>query len=208
MHAALLGDSIFDNAAYVRNGLPVIEHLRNCLAPLTWQATLLAVDGHTTPDVVNQLTRLPPNTTHLFVSVGGNDALGQAQMLNQPAGNVERALAIFQGVRSRFRHAYREMLQALLATVKPVTVCTIYDCIPDLTPARQAGVAGFNEVILREAIAAGVAVIDLRLLCDEPSDFSHVSVIEPSETGGEKIARAIIDVMKGHHSRSPIYPRP
>jgi hypothetical protein len=43
-HIVLLGDSIFDNAAYVPGEPPVIEQLRAHL-PKNWQATLLAVDG-------------------------------------------------------------------------------------------------------------------------------------------------------------------
>ena len=43
-HVILLGDSIFDNAAYVPGGPAVIEHLRRGL-PEGWKATLLGVDG-------------------------------------------------------------------------------------------------------------------------------------------------------------------
>lgn len=43
-HVVLLGDSIFDNAAYVRGGPPVILQLRSKL-PQGWQATHLAVDA-------------------------------------------------------------------------------------------------------------------------------------------------------------------
>lgn len=46
-HLVLLGDSIFDNAIYVSDGLPVITHLRQHI-PSGWQATLLAIplNGH------------------------------------------------------------------------------------------------------------------------------------------------------------------
>ena len=43
-HIVLLGDSIFDNAAYVRGGPDVVTQLRELL-PRGWQATLAAVDG-------------------------------------------------------------------------------------------------------------------------------------------------------------------
>src|SRR5437763_7003051 len=79
-HVVLLGDSIFDNAAYVPGRPPVVEQLRRAL-PAGWRATLLAVDGHTTADVAGQLARLPADATHLVVSVGGNDALGASAVL-------------------------------------------------------------------------------------------------------------------------------
>ena len=76
-HIVLLGDSIFDNASYVPEGPPVVTQLRHRL-PKNWRASLLAVDGHRTMDVMDQLTALPGDATHLIVSVGGNDALSES----------------------------------------------------------------------------------------------------------------------------------
>jgi hypothetical protein len=90
------------------------------------------------------------------------------------------------------------MLDALLAVGKPATVCTVYDEIPGLGPAEKAALAGFNEIILREAFSVSVPVIDLRLICNRPSDYSHVSPIEPSAVGGAKIVRVIAEVVTMH----------
>jgi hypothetical protein len=49
-HVVLLGDSIFDNTAYVDGGPAVITQVQERLPP-GWQATLLAVDGSITSDV-------------------------------------------------------------------------------------------------------------------------------------------------------------
>ena len=46
-HLVLIGDSIFDNAAYTGGGPDVVSQVRGLLAP-GWEATLLAVDGSTT----------------------------------------------------------------------------------------------------------------------------------------------------------------
>ena len=70
----LLGDSIFDNAAYVAGGPAVVQQLQAGL-PVGWEAILRAVDGAVTTDVPRQLQGLPHQST-LMVSVGGNDALG------------------------------------------------------------------------------------------------------------------------------------
>jgi hypothetical protein len=56
-HLVLLGDSIFDNAAYVPHDEPVVEQVREALED-AWNETLLAVDGHLTLDVATQLERL------------------------------------------------------------------------------------------------------------------------------------------------------
>ena len=52
-HVVLLGDSIFDNAAYVYGSSDVITHL-NSILPQDWKATLLAVDGSISTDVIGQ----------------------------------------------------------------------------------------------------------------------------------------------------------
>jgi hypothetical protein len=100
------------------------------------------------------------------------------------------------------------MLQALSAVGKSTAVCTVYDAIPGLGDAERVALAGFNELILREAILAGLPVIDLRLVCDRASDYSHVSPIEPSALGGAKIVRSIAEVVTTHdfdRRRSIIY---
>ena len=206
-HVVLLGDSIFDNARYVPDRPPVIEQVRRSLPP-TWRATLLAVDGHISEDVAQQLTGLPPDATHLFVSAGGNDALGESGILHEAAFTIGEALAVVQDLRARFRRSYRAMLEAVAGADKPTTVCTVYDAIPGLGPAEQAALAGFNEIILREAFRVGLPVIDLRVICDQASDYSPVSVIEPSMTGGAKIASRIAEVATTHDfslRRSVIY---
>ena len=46
----------------------------------------------------------------------------------------------------------------------------------------------FNDVILRVAFDNQFTVIDLRSVCDDPTDYANP--IEPSGTGGRKIAMA------------------
>jgi hypothetical protein len=196
-HVVLLGDSIFDNERYVPNHPPVIEQLRRSLPP-GWAATLLAVDGDVTAEVAGQLARLPADATHLFVSVGGNDALGEVTVLGEPAVTVFDALSLLHDVQQRFRAAYLSMLRAVLAVGKSTAVCTVYDTIPTFRPVDLFALGAFNEVILRTAFQAGLPVLDLRLLCDQAVDYSPVSPIEPSVVGGNKIARLIARVATGH----------
>ncbi|MFC6776840.1 SGNH/GDSL hydrolase family protein [Methylobacterium gregans] len=194
-HVALLGDSVFDNAAYVRGNPDVIIQLRGAL-PAGWQASLVAVDGHVTRDVVTQLQRLPGGTSHLVISVGGNDALRASGVLERPTQSVSEALGLLAEVREHFRAAYREMLDAAQARGLPTAICTIYDPrYPD--PKRRrlttTALSLLNDIITREAFARGLPLIDLRVLCDEDADFANP--IEPSARGGQKIAEAIAALM-------------
>jgi hypothetical protein len=206
-HVILLGDSIFDNARYVPDRPPVIDQLRRAL-PQGWQATLLAVDGNVTSDVSHQLEGLPPDATHLVVSVGGNDALGESNILQETVNSAGEAFSLLHDAQVRFRSDYRAMLKTVTARKLPTAVCTIYDAIPVLGPAECTALAAFNDVILREAFELGLPVIDLRLVCNQSSDYSPLSPIEPSVTGGLKITRVIAEVLAAHdfnQRRSVVY---
>jgi hypothetical protein len=196
-HVVLLGDSIFDNARYVPDRPPVIEQLRRSL-PAGWRASLLAADGAVVEDVCDQIVNLPADATHLFVSAGGNDALGEITIFGESVSSVAEALELLRDIQTRFHDDYRKMLRTLCATRKPAAICTIYDAIPELGLAELAALAVFNDVILREAFRAGVPVIDLRLVCDHSGDYSPLSSIEPSLAGGSKIARAIAELTASH----------
>jgi hypothetical protein len=125
-HLVLLGDSIFDNAAYVRGGPDVVAQLRETL-PDGWRATLLAVDGAVIADVPRQLARLPADATHLVVSAGGNDALRHADLLDRPGRSSAEVLAALADAAAGFEARYRALLDALAARALPTTLCTIYN---------------------------------------------------------------------------------
>lgn len=197
-HVVLLGDSVFDNEAYIAGGPDVVTQLRGCL-PAGWRCTLAAVEGAVVSHVPGQLNRAVQDATHLVVSAGGNDALRQEAVLREPAHSVAEALGRLAQLRDRFQQDYRAMLDAMLPRALPTAVCTIYDPrFPD--SARQglaiAGLALFNDVIVREAFARSLALIDLRLVCSEPEDLANP--IEPSVRGGGKIAAAITRLMTEH----------
>ena len=199
-HLVLLGDSIFDNASYVSGQPPVIDQVRACLPPNA-DAILLAVDGDATGDVRKQLRRIPQNASHLFVSAGGNDALGYSHVLHDLLDSGAWLLPQLAEIRGQFQQTYGEMLRQVSDLGKAIALCTIYDSAPGLEPAAVAALSVFNDVILREAFSAGVPVIDLRLICTEASDYSALSPIEPSAAGGKKIASAIAAVFAEHDFR-------
>jgi len=188
---ALMGDSIFDNAAYVPGELPVIGQLQQAL-PLNWQASLLAVDGHTTTQVLQQFQRLPAEVDAIVISCGGNDALQGCHILSEPVSSVSEALFLLARQLDEFRSHYRQVLQTAKTRCRSVSVCTIYNAIPGLGADSRTALALYNEAILQEAAIARIDVIDLRVLCTEMSDFSVISPIEPSGAGGRKIAGAIV----------------
>jgi len=189
-HIVLLGDSIFDNGSYTRGEPDVAGHLASVI-PWTWRATLLAVDGATTADVAAPLDRVPEQAPHLVLSVGGNDALLNSDLLEARACSSSEVLLMFASRLDAFEQAYRRLVGRVVSFGRDVTVCTIYNGALDPELARLARVAlmTFNDVILRVAFAHRASVIDLRSICVDRLDYANP--IEPSGTGGWKIASAI-----------------
>lgn len=123
-HIVLLGDSIFDNKAYTGNEPDVVSHLQKMI-PQDWNATLNAVDGNMAEHVSGQLLKMPSDTTHLFVSVGGNNAITNADILGLKANSSAEVFNILADRVSDFEFYYKEMLKTVLSKNLPTAVCTI-----------------------------------------------------------------------------------
>lgn len=197
-HLALLGDSIFDNAAYVGGGLPVINQVQAKL-PAGWRASLLAVDGDMAGDVFAQIQRLPADVTHLALSVGGNDALGVLDQIHSPTPlPMLHALKVLADVQGRFEAQYMMVVDALIDTGKPLLICTVYDRVPGLPHELRSALSLFNDVIVRTGVKSGVPILDLREICTDHADYSALSPIEPSVVGGDKIAVRLVSIVQNH----------
>lgn len=207
-YITLLGDSIFDNKAYVNGEDDVIVSLQSII-PKEWTAKLLAVDGSVVENVSKQILGIPKDTTHLFISVGGNDAILNADILQM---NIADSSQVFDELANRaniFEQHYEKMIENLLATKIPFCVCTIYfPNFPDafIQKISVAALSTFNDIIIRQAAKFGIPCIDLRLVCNEKTDYANE--IEPSSKGGMKIAEKILEAAKNHNfslQRTVIY---
>jgi hypothetical protein len=161
----------------------------------------VAVDGSTTDNIADQMQHLPEETTHLVLSVGGNNALLHASQLGISLFGISStsdsgAPMSLADISEDFEARYRAVIEECLRPRLPLSVCTIYNGrFPDKTYQRIASVALtiFNDTILRVAIEHRLPVIDLRLICNEDRDYANP--IEPSSAGGEKIVRVIINLV-------------
>ena len=168
-HVVLLGNSIFDNAAYVGGAPDVARQLTAELGD-GWAVSLRARDGDTVADVESQLRRLPPDVTHLVVSAGGNDALRQSAVLAERAASVGDAVARLAGVR---RVSNGNM--APCWTGCPNSTCLLPSArstMPTTRPLWRGGQgrpALFDDAITRAAAARRLALIDLRLVAASPA---------------------------------------
>lgn len=191
----LLGDSSLANLAHV--GPPeLITQLRGLL-PAGWQAHLAAVDGARVVDVHRQLAGVPAESTHLVVSVGGNDAIALTAKLRTPAPDLGSALAYVDAHRRRFAEHYRALLDTIGELRRPTVVCTLYE--PRLEPPERSRIAEtivalLNDAIVAAAVEHDAAVLDLRPLSRDPANL--VSPIELNHRGAGMLAGSILRVVR------------
>jgi hypothetical protein len=129
------------------------------------------------------------------VSIGGNDAIINSDLLGIDVASTAESLSVFGNRISVFEKQYRAALDRVQKLCCPITTCTIYN---GSFPAEEAelirtALMTFNDVILRVAFEHRFTVIDLRYVCRDPADYANP--IEPSGTGGRKIAEAIAHVV-------------
>ena len=207
----LLGDSVFDNIAYLNsNEKSVTQHLQTKLDTSLWDITVEAVDGSTTKTIKPQFTEanlhlLEPTNSTIVVSIGGNDALNYVDKLDSL--NLET----LHTIKSQFYCDYRTAIDEIAEAGQQLYLCTIYNPkFPDSVMQKkiEAGLSIFNDVILTTANDlwddynsgfgdvmiltknAKYPLIDLRNICREDKSFANE--IEPSGYGGDKITDAII----------------
>jgi hypothetical protein len=200
MHVALIGDSILDNRAYTKGEPDVATHLRHVLGEAP-SVTLCAIDGSRTSDLGMQLSRIPADSTHIVVSIGGNDALMNIDLLNIPVTSTGKALSLFGERIRKFEQAYKAAIDSVLRLGRETAICTIYNGNLDEPEASRARIVLmlFNDVILRCGFERHLAIVDLRFVCSDPADYANP--IEPSGRGGLKIAKAIARSLQNGQSR-------
>ncbi|CAF1583278.1 unnamed protein product [Didymodactylos carnosus] len=84
-----------------------------------WHATLLARDGDVLSGIPRQLSKLPKDATHLFISIGGNNALGYMIHLHDSVKNLGEALISLHKIKSKFQKVRKKCLK-ICCTVKNI----------------------------------------------------------------------------------------
>ena len=214
-HIILAGDSVFDNRTYVEVGEPDVRDQLADLLDDGDKATLIAVDGDINNNVSEQLDNIPNDATHLFISIGGNDALMHIDAFTETVSTIGDALDSFNEMVQEFERDYIKMLTNVIKYGLKTTLCTIYnpcfdhdnmDRISYMFPPNSnfkklqrrstTALPLFNNIIFQEAFNFGLPVMDLRLIFNDRADYSNP--IEPSVVGGVKMARIIREISYNH----------
>jgi lysophospholipase L1-like esterase len=174
----LLGDSVFNNNSYVEKGKAVNEILQKN-ADKNTSIICLAINNSTINNVYQQLENvnidLNDKLTTVFLSVGGNDIMKLQQ----------------QNLYDTFEK-YKTLIGAITTKLPNVKLVLLNIYYPANTSKYDSLIDKWNTNIdlEYESNNKNIYILDLASLLKEPSDF--VFDIEPSITGGEKIAHKIL----------------
>jgi lysophospholipase L1-like esterase len=174
----LIGDSMLNNFNYVQQSIPEILKLK------TPNVFNFAADGSTIADCYTQLDKIPiklnTQNTYVFISAGGNDILNARGQLDNGAINTlfTKYITLIKSIKAKLPNVKINILNLYLPT----------------NPQYQSyttSIQLWNELIKTNSSKVGemYSIIDTNKLLTTATDF--VYDIEPSETGGEKIATAI-----------------
>ena len=179
----LIGDSMLQNKSYVSNGKSITDILEKSMPHNT--IFNYAVDGTTISGVYQQIKEIPiefnNSNTFIFLSAGGNDIIDRAQS----GSTNENIDSIFD--------EYCKMVHSLKTKMNEskITLLTLY--YPDSKDYHlyYGMIKDWNKKLDEFAKEKGFAILKTNSLLSLPTDFT--SNIEPSETGGEKIAKSILE---------------
>jgi len=216
MKIYLAGDSVFDNAPYVKKGETVSEVLKN---KFSIENTLLARDGGIIQQLGSQLENIPEKDlpeSIVFISAGGNNAVPSILELERPVGFMGEAFYHFRSIKENFEklcEIYRKEVEMLLEKGARVEIFTIYEGNFDakrefssesVNRAIQTAAGIYNDVIYRTFYPLSghrFKINELRDICNESGDFTRE--IEPSAEGAVKIAGAIEGRVKARNGKKP-----
>ena len=194
----LLGDSIIDNKIYVGpHELSVTEHLHNLSDDVI---NSIAVDGHTTKDVIHaQLDLLPQYSTHQVLSIGGNDLLQNMYFLkNREKLTTNEVFEQAVGIMAPIKRRYQTIVEKLSLQDSNILLCTVYEgnllndpLLYDIALSSKAMVSMLNDIVYSTANTYNAQVLELRTIFTTPKDYANP--IEPSHIGGSKFALEIND---------------
>ena len=194
----LLGDSTIDNKAYVEPGeLSVKEHLDNLV---NHEVLQIALDGAITDDVINnQIDLIPADTTHILLSIGGNDLLQEIDFLYQDFKYApKRLLETVIGLLSPVTENYETIVKQLSTNRAKLLCATVYEGnlvgsveFDSISNSSKAMVSLLNDLIFRVCHKYNIQTIELRNIFTKPEHYANP--IEPSHLGGMKFAKKIVE---------------
>jgi len=183
----LLGDSIIKNNSFVKNGKGIDDILNE---KTNGNSYCYAKNDSKIVDIYSQLDSIPSDlnnkNTIVFLSVGGNDILNNYVNNDVDTKNTKVLELIFNSYKKLF-----ESIQTKMDQTKMVLIDIYYPTSIKFSQYRPI-LEEWNKLISDFASSSNsnLQVLKISNILTESTDFTLN--IEPSETGGEKIADNIL----------------
>lgn len=181
-HLVLLGDAL--------QNIELGEgHPEDALVPRPrnpWKLTVLQA-----PEILrkSQVRAIPAQASHIGICVDGGWAIETSGLLQGDAQSVRGTLDALASAADEFESIFARLIAAAKETGLPTIICTLVPArYVDRVQERAAAtaLAIFNDRILRRAFAARLSIVELRLVCDEDSDYASETLL--SHAGVRKVA--------------------
>jgi hypothetical protein len=181
----LLGDSIIKNNSYVKNGKGIDDIL---IEKTNGNSHCYAKDESTIVDIYSQLDFIPVDlnkkSTTIFLSVGGNDILNNYVDKDINVKDIKVLDPIFNAYKKLFKSIQTKMDES-----KIILIDIYYPTNIKLAQYKPI-LEEWNKLITDFASTNNLQVINISSILTDSTDFTLN--IEPSETGGQKIADNIL----------------
>jgi len=188
-HVVLLGDALLDAYRTIDKTPGKFE---NEILPGTRDEWKLSVIS--TAEIAREgpAHPLPKDATHAMIFIEGNDAIERSGLLDRRPDAYGQTLEQLSLAADEFERTLERLIQVAQAARLEIMVCTMFP--PSYKdPVRQrtacAALAVFNDRVTKSAAAARASLIDLRLACNEPSDYDRPTLL--SKSGVQKVANVI-----------------
>jgi len=201
-HLVLLGDALQNidlGKGQVESAL--VPRPRN-----PWKLTVLQP-----PEVLrpSRVRAIPAEVTHIVICVDGGWAIETSGLLQGSAQTIREALDALARAADEFENMFARLIAAATETGVPTIVCTLVPARytePSQERVAATALAIFNDRILRRATAARLSIVELRLVCDEDSDYASETLL--SHAGVRKVANvarsALYDISR-NPGRTRVY---
>ena len=182
----LLGDSIIKNNSYVKNGKSVDEILND---KTNGNSYCYAENDSTIVDVYSQISLIPlefnKSSTVVFLSSGGNDIIKIYIEREISVENTDILNTIFIGYKKLVKSIQEKMYKSKLVLIDIYYPTNIkYE---QYKPILQEWNKLLNDFVND---SENLSILKISNVLTDPTDFTLN--IEPSDTGGEKIAEQIL----------------
>ena len=181
----LLGDSIIKNNSYVKNGKAIDDILNE---KTNGNSYCYAKDESTIVDIYSQLDYIPSefnkSSTAIFLSVGGNDILNIYADKEVNVKDTKVLNPIF--------NAYKKLIKSIQIKMPDSKLVLLDIYYPTNIKVAQYKpiIEEWNKLLSDFASMNNLQIINISEILTDSSDFTLN--IEPSDTGGEKIANNIL----------------